>query len=146
MENVNRTLAESIFEVFERMFFIFLEPGGRSPVHDYEAAIRFDGPQRGTIRILFTRPVARLMVRNMLGLENGAVTDPHLEDCMKEAANMVCGNFLVNLDPSTTFAMSLPVFAKRPGQPPLPSKGVVALDFDCEAGKMGVVLDMEGTG
>ena len=144
--NAKETLAESIFEVFERMFFIFLEPGARSPVHDYEAAIRFDGPQGGTIRILFTRPVARLMVRNMLGLENGAVTDPNLEDCVKEAANMVCGNFLVNLDPAKTFAMALPAFSARPGEPPPPSEGVVALDFDCEAGKLGVVLEMEGAG
>ena len=144
--NVKETLTESIFEVFERMFFIFLEPGGRSPVHDYEAAIRFDGPRRGTIRLLFTRTVARLMVRNMLGLDNGAVTDPHLEDCVKEAANMVCGNFLVNLDPSRKFTMSLPVITQRPDQPPPPSEGVVALDFDCEAGKLGVVLEMEGAG
>ena len=97
------------------MFFIFLEPGGRAPVHDYEAAIRFDGPQRGVIRILFTRPVARLMVRNMLGLDNGAVTEPHVEDCVKEAANMVCGNFLVNLDASKKFTMSLPAVLGQTG-------------------------------
>jgi len=141
--NVKETLAESIFEVFERMFFIFLEPGGRSPVHDYEAAIRFDGPHRGQIRILFTRPVARLMVRNMLGLENGAVTEQHVADCVKEAANMVCGNFLVNLEASKKFAMSLPAFSERPGPPPAASEGVVVLDFDCEAGRMGVILTLE---
>lgn len=146
MENVKEILTESIFEVFERMFFIFLEPGGRAPVHDYEAAIRFDGPQRGAIRILYTRAVARLMVRNMLGLGNGDVTDSHVEDCAKEAANMVCGNFLVNLDASKKFAMSLPAFSARPGLPPASPEGVMAFDFDCEGGKMGVVLTLEGTG
>ena len=115
MENMREILTESIFEVFERMFFIFLEPGGRAPVHDYEAAIRFDGPRRGAIRILFTRPVARLMVRNMLGLGNGDVTEPHVEDCAKEAANMVCGNFLVNLDASKKFTMSLPAVLGETG-------------------------------
>ncbi len=143
MENVKEILTESIFEVFERMFFIFLEPGGRSPGHDCEAAIRFDGPRRGVIRILFTRPVARLMVRNMLGLDNGAVTESHVEDCVKEATNMVCGNFLVNVDASKKFTLSLPEFSARPGQPPAASEGVVAFDFDCEAGKMGVVLTLE---
>jgi len=125
------------------MFFIFLEPGGRAPVHDYESAVWFDGPQRGAIRILFTRPVARLMVRNMLGLDNGAVTDPHVEDCVKEAANMVCGNFLVNLDASKKFTMSLPAFSVKLGPPPALSEGVHAFDFDCEAGKMAVILTLE---
>jgi CheY-specific phosphatase CheX len=143
VENIREILKESIFEVFERMFFIFLEPGGRAPIHDYEAAIRFDGPQRGAIRILFTRPVARLMVCNMLGLDNGAVTEPHVEDCVKEAANMVCGNFLVNLDASKKFTMSLPAFSVRPGQPPAVSEKVYAFDFECEDGMMGVVLTLE---
>ena len=146
MENVKEILTESIFEVFERMFFIFLEFGGRAPVHDFQAAIRFDGPRRGAIRILFTRPVARLMVRNMLGLTDEKEIDRHGEDCVKEAANMVCGNFLVNLDASKKFAMSLPGFSARPGEEPALSEGVVAFDFDCEAGKMGVVLELEGRG
>ncbi|NPV05756.1 MAG: hypothetical protein HPY67_13600 [Syntrophaceae bacterium] len=135
-------LAESIFEVFERMFFIFLEPGGAAPVHDCEAAIRFDGPRRGAMRILMTRPVARLMVRNMLGLDNGDVTEPHVADCVREAANMVCGNFLVHWDASKKFTMSLPEFSARPGQAPIPDDAV-SFDFDCEAGKMRVVLEME---
>lgn len=143
MENVKEILAESIFEVFERMFFIFLEPGGASPVHDCEAAIRFDGPRRGTMRILFTRPVARLMVRNMLGIDNGAVTEPHVSDCVKEAANMVCGNFLVHLDASKKFTMSLPEFSARPGQTPAGPGDVVSFDFDCDVGKMRVVLELQ---
>ncbi len=142
MENVKEILAESIFEVFERMFFIFLEPGAAAPVHDCEAAIRFDGPRRGAMRLRFTRPVARLMVRNMLGLDNGAVTEPHVADCVREAANMVCGNFLVHWDASKTFTMSLPEYSVRPG-PPVPSGEVVSFDFDCEAGKMGVVLELQ---
>jgi CheY-specific phosphatase CheX len=141
MANVKEILAESIFEVFERMFFIFLEPGSASPVHDCEAAIRFDGPRRGTMRMLFTRPVARLMVRNMLGLDNGAVTEQHVADCVKEAANMVCGNFLVHLDASKKFTMTLPEFSARPGQPPAAPGDVVSFDFDCDDGKMRVVLE-----
>jgi CheY-specific phosphatase CheX len=145
MENVKEILAESIFEVFERMFFVFLELGERAPVHDYEADIRFDGPRRGTMRILLTRPVGRLMVRNMLGLDNGAVTESHVADCVKEAANMVCGNFLVHWDASKKFTMSLPEFSARPGNPQAPGDSL-AFDFDCEAGKMRVMLEMEGAG
>ena len=143
MENVRKILKESIFEVFERMFFIFLEPGGRVLVHDYETSIGFDGPLRGSIRILLSLPVARLMVRNMLGISDEKEIERHVEDCVKEAANMVCGNFLVNLDASKKFTMSLPVFSAKPGKQPAVSEGVHAFDFDCEAGKMGVVLTLE---
>ena len=146
MVNIREILKESIFEVFERMFFIFLEPGGRVMVYDYETSIGFDGPERGTLRILFSRPVARLMVRNMLGIADQQEVERQVEDCVKEAANMVCGNFLVNLDASKKFAMSLPSFSARPEQPPAVSEGVHAFDFDCEAGKMGVVLEIEGKG
>jgi CheY-specific phosphatase CheX len=143
MENIREILRESIFEVFEKMFFIFLEPGGRVMVHDYETSIGFDGPHRGSISILFARPVARLMVRNMLGISDEKEIARHVEDCVKEAANMVCGNFLVNLDASKKFTMSLPAFSVKPGQPPAVSEGVHAFDFDCEAGKMGVILTLE---
>jgi CheY-specific phosphatase CheX len=146
MENIREILKESIFEVFERMFFIFLEPGGRVLVYDYETSIGFDGPQRGTLRILFARPVARLMVRNMLGISDEKEIERHVEDCVKEAANMVCGNFLVNLDASKKFIMTLPAFSARPAQPPAVSEGVHAFDFDCEAGKMGIVLEIQGEG
>ncbi len=146
MDSVRETLRESIFEVFEKMFFVFLERGERAPIHDCETSIGFDGPLRGVIRIFFTRPVAELMVRNMLGLSAGEEVGRHAEDCLKEAANMVCGNFLVNYDASKKFAMSLPEFSAKAGQPSVPSEKTVAFDFDCEAGRMTVTLEIEGRG
>ncbi len=146
MENIREILKESIFEVFEKMFFIFLEPGGRVLVHDYETSIGFDGPRRGKIRILLGLPVARLMVRNMLGITDEKEIGRHLEDCVREAANMVCGNFLVNLDASKKFTMSLPSFSAKPGPAPAVLEGVHAYDFDCEAGKMAVILTIEDQG
>ena len=83
------------------------------------------------------------MVRNMLGLDNGAVTEPHVTDCVREAANMVCGNFLVHWDASKKFTMSLPGFSVSTGKPPAAPGDVVSFDFDCEAGKMRVELAME---
>jgi CheY-specific phosphatase CheX len=146
MENIRDILKGSIFEVFERMFFIFLEPGGHVPGHHYESSIGFDGPRRGSIRIRLSRPVARLMVRNMLGISDEKEIERSLEDCVKEAANMLCGNFLVNLDASEKFTVALPAFSVRPGPPPAESEGVHAVDFDCEAGKLEVILEMQGKG
>jgi len=146
MENIRKVLKESIFEVFEKMFFIFLEPGGRVLVHDYETSIGFDGPQRGSIRILLSLPVARLMVRNMLGVSDEKEFERHVEDCVKEAANMVCGNFLVNFDASKKFTMSLPAFSVKPGPQSPASESVYTFDFDSDAGKVGVILTIEGKG
>jgi hypothetical protein len=56
---------------------------------------------------------------------------------------MVCGNFLVHLDASKKFTMSLPEFSARPGQPPAAPGDAVSFDFDCDAGKMRVELEME---
>ncbi len=143
MENVKEVLRESIFEVFERMFFIFLEPGGRSPAHDFETSIRFDGVPSGTIRLLFTRPLASLMVHNMLGTSGNGVTQDQITDCLKEAANMVCGNFLVNLDASKRFTMSIPDFSSRPRQVEDGAGERHVFDLDSEAGKLSVCLQIE---
>nr|MCU0582871.1 hypothetical protein [Syntrophales bacterium] len=64
-------------------------------------------------------------------------------DCVKEAANMVCGNFLVHLDASKKFTMSLPEFSARPGQPPADAGDAVSFDFDCDAGTMRVELTIQ---
>ena len=67
MENVKAILTESIFEVFERMFFIFLEPGGRAPVHDCEAAIRFDGQVIRKDGLFLPKPLQKLNPAYLLG-------------------------------------------------------------------------------
>jgi len=64
MENIKKTnemLMTSIFEVFEKMFFTFLEPLDEDePVWNYDmvATIQFFGPNKGDMSIYLSNGLA----------------------------------------------------------------------------------------
>jgi len=73
----------SIFEVFEKMFYVFLElDGTECPQYDVEAVVDFSGSMNGKMTLLLSEKVIKVMVRNMINLE-GDVTDEEMEDCSK---------------------------------------------------------------
>ncbi|MEN6373972.1 MAG: chemotaxis protein CheX [Smithella sp.] len=100
----------AIFEVFEKMFFVFLEPVDEDVKYDMIASINFTGPVSGEIDVMLTSDLANSMVQNMLGVGEGGVTRKLIEDCVKESVNMVGGNFLQKYDSSKVFDLSIPVF------------------------------------
>lgn len=115
MENilkVRQTLMNSIFEVFERMFYVFLEPAESRPngEHSYRAAISFSGPLMGELRAFFSRPLAEAMLRNMLNVGGNEINERLMSDCLKEAVNMICGNFLGKHDSGQVFDLSIPTY------------------------------------
>jgi len=141
MERVKEILTASTFEVFEKMFYLFLEPGDRCLAHDCRSSVRFDGLVRGVLHLQATRPLAAVMAENLLGAPEAGSAPEQVQDCLKEAANMVCGNFLVNLNPAGRFSLSLPDWG---GQPPAAeAEGALRLDFDTERGRLGVILELE---
>jgi CheY-specific phosphatase CheX len=104
----------AIFEVFEKMFFIFLEPvENTNNRYDHISSIDFEGRMKGGLSIKFSRKMAEMMARNMLGCEKDEITDHVLADCAKEAANMVCGNFLRKMSRDEIFKLGLPRYALR---------------------------------
>jgi CheY-specific phosphatase CheX len=113
MENtkkIQELLMNAIFEVFEKMFFVFLEPVDEDVKYDMIASINFIGPIKGEIDVLLTHDLAGAMVQNMLGVDYGGVTQKLIEDCAKEAVNMIGGNFLQKYDSSKVFDLSIPSF------------------------------------
>jgi CheY-specific phosphatase CheX len=141
MEKIRETMTPSIFEVFEKMFYIFLEPlDVRNNEYDMEAATGFKGTMSGDVRILLSREIVRAMVQNMLGLEGDEITGQDIEDCSKEAVNMVCGNFLSKLDSTKVFNLFTPIF--KEGQPECLESGedICRMDFDSDNGKIGVMV------
>ncbi|MBN2860511.1 MAG: chemotaxis protein CheX, partial [Sphaerochaetaceae bacterium] len=105
----------SIFEVFEKMFYVFLEPDGvECPDYDAEALVSFSGSMNGKMSLMLSEKVTKVMVKNMLNLEEEDITDREVEDCSKEAVNMACGNFLAKLDDTERFDLSIPVFLNPP--------------------------------
>ncbi len=110
MQKMKQLLLISIFEVFEKMFYVFLEPADNSDwVHESAASISFSSSMKGQIEARFSKGIADVMVQNMLNIAEGEITEKLKEDCLKESVNMICGNFLRNYDSATLFKLSIPV-------------------------------------
>jgi CheY-specific phosphatase CheX len=139
-------LTESIFEVFEKMLFTFLEPSEEpAPVFDLETAIHYDGGAlTGEIRLLLSRELAASMASNLLGLGMDRVTESCAEDCAKEAVNMICGNFLDKFDRARAFNLSMPALVRPVSGGFDQRAGRHRKNFDSDHGKVGVVLTMSG--
>lgn len=161
MKKIEETMRLSISEVFEKMFYIFLEPlDDESDEYNMEAAIRFEGSMSGEIRILLSREIAKAMIQNMLNIEEDKITGHSMEDCLKEAVNMICGNFLSKFDSTEVFNLSIPVFSennlpllslKKEGMGGLSdeksgdsglSENICRMDFDSDSGSVGIVATL----
>jgi CheY-specific phosphatase CheX len=149
MENtkkIQELMMNAIFEVFEKMFFVFLEPVDEDVRYDMIASINFTGPIKGKIDVLLTRDLVCAMVQNMLNVEEDDVTRKLVEDCAKEAANMVAGNFLQKYDSSKVFDLSIPVFKNESGvfatQEVAVSDTVWNLSFESNESLLGVKMSI----
>jgi len=134
----------AIFEVFEKMFFIFLEPveAANSP-YDHISYINFDGKVTGGLSIMLSQGMAETMAHNMLDCEKNEVTGQVLADCTKEAANMICGNFLRKMSQDDIFTLGLPQYAakgqgEQKGMAPPAGADHITLSFEGEEGTLQV--------
>ncbi len=146
MDNMKKTqevLMNSIFEVFEKMFFVFLEPLEEDIQYDMIASIRFSGPMRGEIKAYLSRGVASIMVENMLGMDPKEVTDKTMEDCAKEALNMIAGNFLNKLDTKKVFDLSIPAYEKKTAKFTKDNEATLSLTFDSDGHYLAVTMNQD---
>ncbi len=146
MDNTKKTqevLMNSIFEVFEKMFFVFLEPFDEDIRYDMIVSIGFSGPSQGSIRAYLSKPIASIMVENMLGLDPAEVTDKSMEDCAKESLNMIAGNFLNKLEPKKVYDLSIPAYEKKSGTFPKDSEAALKLIFDSDGQRMAVAMTID---
>jgi len=150
MANIKKTeemLMTAIFEVFEKMFYLFVEPlRDGEGVYDLTSTVNFNGPVEGVVQISLSRGIAETMVQNMLNLEKDEITEPLLADCVKEAINMICGNFVRKLDPEKLFPMSIPTFEwlKAGSQGGVSQESEVCLTFTADGGHMQVAMRAPG--
>jgi len=142
MKKIGEMMRLSIFEVFEKMFFIFLEPSDiDNNKYDMEAAIRFNGTIDGEVKVLLSSAVVKTMVQNMLDLGENEIGAQDMEDCSKEAVNMISGNFLGKLDSTKVFHLSIPTFNPGCSEMSL-EENVCRMDFDSNDGKVGVIVEV----
>ena len=148
MEEIRQKLMESIFEVFERMLFVFLEladePG---TAFDLAASIRFDSDKtNGVCRLMVGRDLACVMAQNLMGPGDEELNDQTIEDCLKEALNMVSGNFLSKYDRGRVFNLSIPELVGGSTASDMPGGDAeYKLDFDSDYGKMCMMMTMSGS-
>ncbi len=141
-EPIRQKLMESIFEVFEKMLFVFLEPS-EEPGSNFEigASIQFqDDRLKGDCRIWMSQKLAGSMAHNLLGIEEERVTAKCAEDCVVESVNMICGNFLAKFDSARTFNLSIPVLVTEGPDGFEAGENRFRLDFDSDHGKMAATL------
>jgi CheY-specific phosphatase CheX len=109
-QTIRKILTNSTFDVFEKMFYIFLEMSATGKQqYDLVTSIRFSGPFDGEIRLGFSDSLVLAMVENMLSVDQQDITPAMREDCAKEAVNMISGQFLRTLDSTKIFHMAVPV-------------------------------------
>jgi CheY-specific phosphatase CheX len=152
MENtrkIEQILTKAIFEVFEKMFFVFAEPLRETGAAHYRvrANIRFSGPMEGAMQISMNPGLAKLMAANMLNLQDDELTEPVIADCVKESINMICGNFVRKVDPERVVQLSIPVFeliSDRSGDMSAQSDSSLKLVFNTEGGAFEVMMTASG--
>lgn len=111
-ENIRQTVTKATFEVFEKMFFVFLEPVEDAQFqYDSVSYIDFGGRATGALCLMMSRGLTAMMAENMLGCDPSEITEQMIDDCSKEAANMVCGNFLRKMSEQDVFNLNLPKYA-----------------------------------
>jgi len=145
-KKIQEQLMNAIFEVFEKMFFVFLEPVDEDVKYDMVASVNFTGPIKGKIDLMLTRDLACAMVQNMLGVDEGGETQKLIEDCVKEAVNMISGNFLQKYDSSKVFDLSIPLFKNESAvlatQEVVANETVWNLSFESNDSLLGVKMSI----
>jgi len=143
-KTIRKIFQDSIFEVFEKMFFVFLEVSNKRRLEcRLAASIDFSGRKNGKLTVYFSEGVCDTMVRNMLSIPPEEATEKLREDCVKESVNMICGDFLRNFDAATVFDLSLPGIDSVRGDvlvEEIEKENMVSLTFGSDAGMIGVSL------
>ncbi len=144
IKKIKEMLTTAIFEVFEKMFYVFSEPlQSDGEGYQMKSTINFSGPVSGEIQILLNRAIAETMVKNMLGLEEKEINEPIIADCVKESINMICGNFVRKLDSEKVFHLSIPTFemtSEKITHGQKESDQQVRLTFAADNGNMEVIM------
>ena len=147
-QTIRKILTASTFDVFEKMFFIFLEMSATGKrQYDLATSIRFAGPCNGEMRLCFSDSLVLAMVENMLSVDQHDITQAMKEDCAKEAVNMIGGQFLRTLDSTKVFHMTVPVCLPDTSVAQRGSPGQdleQCLNFESEKGHLYLLASLKG--
>ena len=114
-EDLRRVIFATFSEVFETMFFTFLEPLEEAPEKAeigcgrfIEATISYSGGCNGSFRFYFPWELGKNITVNFLGVDEDEVQDGQIMDTAGETANMAIGSLLGKLDPGGNASLAIP--------------------------------------
>ncbi len=115
-ESLRQTIFETFSEVFETMFFTFLEPLSEPPAAEevnsaggfIEALITYSGGNTGSFHFYFPIGLAKNITLNFLGVDEDEVEESQMTDTAGETANMAIGSLLGKLDPEGKCSLAIP--------------------------------------
>jgi len=114
-EDLRRVIFATFSEVFETMFFTFLEPLEETPGKEevdcgrfIEATISYSGGCNGTFRFYLPWELGKNITVNFLGVDEEDVQDGQIKDTAAETANMAIGSLLGKLDPGGKASLGIP--------------------------------------
>jgi len=93
-----KTLGKIVSESMEKLaFMFFISDSFREPIsfqNAVTAEVLFTGVFSGRLAVVMTGPALNELAANMLGIDSEEVEQHHLDDALKETANIICGNWL----------------------------------------------------
>ncbi|MCX5876806.1 MAG: chemotaxis protein CheX [Deltaproteobacteria bacterium] len=114
-EDLRRVIFATFSEVFETMFFTFLEPLEEAPGKEelacgkfIEATIGYSGGCNGRFIFCFPWELGKNITVNFLGVDEDEASDSQIIDTAAETANMAIGSLLGKLDPGGTASLAIP--------------------------------------
>jgi hypothetical protein len=115
-DNLKQTIFETFSEVFETMFFTFLDPQTDLPTANevdeagkyVEAKISFSGGQEGVFKLYMPYQLAQNITLNFLGIDEGGLAENQVADTAAETANMAVGSLLGKIDPAGKTILAIP--------------------------------------
>ena len=141
-DHLQQAAVQAIGNVFETMFFVFLEPLDPA-LQDQKAdrdagdrewlrcVIGFQGRIQGHLRLGVPYGLALELATNFLGLESAA-SETQVVDMVKELSNMICGNLFSIFDKQQVYTLDMPQAALvplDPGPEEVESPEMLRLDF-----------------
>jgi CheY-specific phosphatase CheX len=108
-------IIEAVHDVFETFLYTLPEEQPSQETEETRlqgeliASIHISGDMNGIISMTAPRKTARLLTKNMLGMEDGSPTDSEISDCAGEIVNVVAGNIKSRaIDRGVNFTISIP--------------------------------------
>ena len=164
-EEIRRTAITAVSQVFEKMFFLFVEeqeeetgegaarrgesaPPSASPERWVWGEIGFKGAASGNIQLALPYRLALTLAANFMGLEEKSVSEAELLDVVNELNNMISGNLFSLLNRKAKYALTRPraeLISDKEKKSRFPESGQV-IHFQADGQQVDLNLELSQPG